>query len=76
MTTATIEEVQARLLTLIAGLQPGEEIVIVENDRPIARLIAERGETRAARQPGSAIGKLLILEEDENHLKDFEEYMP
>ncbi|MCD4728602.1 MAG: type II toxin-antitoxin system Phd/YefM family antitoxin [Pirellulales bacterium] len=49
MTTATIEEAQAHLATLIAQLKPGEEVVIVERDRPVARLVAERGEI-----PGSA----------------------
>lgn len=28
------------------------------------------------RRPGSAKGKLTILSEDDEHLKDFEEYMP
>ena len=30
---------------------------------------------RKPRQPGSAKGKLIILKDDDEHLKDFEEYM-
>ena len=31
---------------------------------------------RQARTPGSAVGKLKVLVEDDEHLKDFEDYMP
>jgi antitoxin (DNA-binding transcriptional repressor) of toxin-antitoxin stability system len=72
MTTATIEEAQAHLPALIAQLKPGEEVVIVERDRPVARLI---GEPRQ-RKPGGGIGKLVIIEDDDSHLEDFREYMP
>ena len=76
MTTATIEEAQVHLAALIAQLKPGEELVIVERDRPVARLVAERSEKPGTRQPGSAIGKLTIVEDDDAHLEDFREYMP
>lgn len=76
MTTATIEEAQVHLAALIAQLKPGEELVIVERDRPVARLVAERSEKLGTRQPGSAIGKLTIVEDDDAHLEDFREYMP
>jgi acid phosphatase family membrane protein YuiD len=32
--------------------------------------------TRQPRQPGSAIGSLVILADDNEHLRDFEGYMP
>ena len=72
MTTATIEEAQASLPSLISHLKPGEEVVILEHDRPVARLI---GEPRQ-RKLGGAIGKLRIVEDDDAHLEDFKEYMP
>jgi hypothetical protein len=31
---------------------------------------------RRARTPGSAVGKLRVLVEDDEHLKDFQDYMP
>jgi antitoxin (DNA-binding transcriptional repressor) of toxin-antitoxin stability system len=72
VTTATIEEVQASLPLLISHLKPGEEVVILEHDRPVARLI---GEPRQ-RKLGGGIGKLRIIEDDDSHLEDFKEYMP
>jgi hypothetical protein len=35
-----------------------------------------RTRERPSRRPGSAIGKLTIVEDDEAHLDDFQEYMP
>jgi len=76
MHTVTIQEAQTDLPGLIAGLKPGEQVVITEDNRPVARVVAEPGRTAAARRPGSAIGKLRIIEEDDAHLDDFREYMP
>jgi antitoxin (DNA-binding transcriptional repressor) of toxin-antitoxin stability system len=72
--TITVAEAQAKLPELIHKLAPGDELVLTENHRPVARLIAAAG-PRKARKAGSAKGKLIILQEDEEHLKDFEEYM-
>ncbi len=72
MTTATIEEVKATLPSLISHLKPGEEVVILEHDQPVARLI---GEPRQ-RKLGGGIGKLAIVEDDDAHLDDFHCYMP
>ena len=74
--TVTIEEAQAHLVELISRLVSGEEIVITQNERPVAKLVSQRAPIRQPRQPGSAKGKLIILAEDNDHLKDFEEYMP
>ena len=71
-----IEEAQAHLAELIAGLQPGEELVITKDEQPVAKLIAQGREARKPRRPGSAKGKLVILTETDEHLKDFQEYMP
>ena len=40
MPTVTIEEGQKKLSELIHRLTPGEEVVITENDQPVARLVA------------------------------------
>lgn len=76
MTTITIEEAQANLAGLIAELKPGEEVLITQQDRPIARLMVEPNNARAPRRPGSAVGKLTIVEDDDTHLDNFKEYMP
>jgi antitoxin (DNA-binding transcriptional repressor) of toxin-antitoxin stability system len=76
VTQVSLEEAQSRLSELIAGLRPGEELQITRNDQPVARLVAESPRRRAPRQPGSAVGRLVIVSDDEDHLEDFKDYMP
>jgi antitoxin (DNA-binding transcriptional repressor) of toxin-antitoxin stability system len=75
MTSVTIEEAQAKLPELIEHLAAGEQLVITRNKEPIARLLAEAPRKRNPRQAGSAKGILTIVEDDDEHLKDFEDYM-
>jgi antitoxin (DNA-binding transcriptional repressor) of toxin-antitoxin stability system len=72
MTTATIEEVQTNLPSLISALKPGEDVVILQHDRPVARLVAEPRQ----RKLGGGVGKLEIVQDDDSYLEDFKEYMP
>jgi antitoxin (DNA-binding transcriptional repressor) of toxin-antitoxin stability system len=74
-TTITLEEAQAKLPELVAGLAAGGEIIITQDQQPVARLVREKPAGRKPRKAGSAKGKLVILQEDDEHLKDFEEYM-
>lgn len=66
---------QGMLGELVAGLKPDEDIVIMKDQKPVAKLVAAAA-VRAPRVPGLMKGKLTILVEDDEHLKDFEEYMP
>ncbi|MCU0979733.1 MAG: hypothetical protein MUF25_11275 [Pirellulaceae bacterium] len=75
MPVVALEEAQARLSELIHQLLPGEEVVITENHQPIAQLSALRTEEPQA-VPGRCQGMLTILSEDDEHLKDWSEYMP
>jgi prevent-host-death family protein len=75
MSTITIEEAQAKLPELIDRLAPGEDVIITRNQQPVAKLVGQKRRLRKPRQPGSAKGKLIILAEDNKHLKDFAEYM-
>lgn len=38
MTTITIQEAQTQLMDIIHRLAPGDEVVITENEKPIAKL--------------------------------------
>lgn len=76
MSTITIEEAQAKLLELIDQLRPGEEVIITRDKQPVAKLVGQPLPVRKPRRPGSAKGKLIILAEDDEHLKDFKDYMP
>ena len=75
MTTITLEEAQANLPELIDHLVAGDELVITRDQQPVAKLIAPDIE-----QPrpvfGRGRGKVVVVSEDEEHLKDFAEYMP
>jgi prevent-host-death family protein len=73
--TVTIEDAQIHLKELIERLSPGEEVVITENDQPVAKLVSSR-RARKPRRPGNCKGMLTIVSDDDEHLKDFAEYMP
>ncbi len=76
--SVTIPEAQAGLRSLIAQLGPGEELQIVEDARPMAKLVGAKVETetrRKPRLPGSAKGKLIVLQEDDDHLADFADHV-
>jgi len=76
MATVTIEEAQARLPALIAGLQPGEELLITQRDGTVAKLTVQANGLRGGRSFGTAAGTLTIHADDDEHLADFGEYMP
>jgi antitoxin (DNA-binding transcriptional repressor) of toxin-antitoxin stability system len=71
--TVELDVAQATLSELIAGLGPDEEVLIVRNHQPVARIVSSK---TGKPQFGSCQGLLTIVEEDDEHLKDFEEYLP
>ncbi len=75
MTVVTIEEAQGNLPALIDHLAPGEELVITRNHQPIARLLAEAKAKRRPRKAGNCRGMAVIVADDDEHLKAFQEYM-
>jgi antitoxin (DNA-binding transcriptional repressor) of toxin-antitoxin stability system len=72
--TISLEQASAQLSGLVRALGPNDEIVLTDNDRPVARIVAS--ESPHTRVPGVWKGKLFISSEDEEHLEDFREYMP
>jgi prevent-host-death family protein len=75
MATVTIQEAQAKLSDLIHKLTPGEEVVITENNLPVAKLVASSAE-KPRPVPGRCKGMLTIVADDDEDLQDFKEYMP
>ena len=73
--TISLEEAQASLPSLIERLQPGTEIVITRNHQPVAALHAPRN-VLPQPQFGRCQGALTIVAEDDEHLQDFQEYLP
>ncbi|HYH65946.1 MAG TPA: hypothetical protein VD866_14710 [Urbifossiella sp.] len=75
--TLTLTQAQADLSDLIHRLPAGEVVEIVEDGRTVARLTIEAPAVPPGwRQPGLLKGAITILEDDDEHLKDFAEYMP
>ena len=77
MMSLSIEEAQSKLRDLVRGLAPGDEVLIVEDDRPVARLLpAEQKLHRAPRQLGTMRGTVLYMAPDfDAPLEDFKEYV-
>jgi antitoxin (DNA-binding transcriptional repressor) of toxin-antitoxin stability system len=75
VSTVTLEEVQAHLAELIDELGPGEELVIVRNAVPVAKMVSLTYD-RPRPVPGRGRGKVVVVSDDDEHLRDFAEYMP
>ena len=74
--TISIGKAQATLSEIIQRLGPGEEVIITQDDQPVAKLVSLSKLARQSPKFGSAKGMLIIHAEDDEHLKDFKEYMP
>jgi prevent-host-death family protein len=61
-TTVTIEEAQARLAELVSKLAPGEEVVITDNQQPVARLLPVK--PKAPRKLGTMRGSVKYIAPD------------
>jgi prevent-host-death family protein len=76
MNTIPLEEAQAKLAELIDHLRPGEEVVIVRGEKPVAKLVSEISPRSNTREPGKGKGHILYMAEDfDSPLEDFKEYM-
>ena len=76
--TATIQEAQADLAGIIHRLAPGEELVLTDKNTAIATLKAVPSNPVPGKRPPPGLwkGKVIVVSDDEDHLKDFAEYMP
>ena len=76
--TITVEEAQARLKEIIHQLSPGEEIVITENQQPVAKLVSEQPKLARPPRPGPGLckGAIVYMAPDfDAPLEDMKEYM-
>ena len=70
----TIQQASERLGELVRGLAPGDEIVLTEDNKPVARIVADGLPKREA---GAWKGKLQILDDSDDVILDhFKDYMP
>jgi antitoxin (DNA-binding transcriptional repressor) of toxin-antitoxin stability system len=76
VTSMTIEEAQVSLKELVHGLAPGEEIILTENQQPVARLVCEPAKVVKPRPaPGLGKGSIVYMAPDfDAPLDEFKEY--
>lgn len=76
MTTVTLQQAQSTLSELIHRLSPGDEVVITENDRPVARLVpTPEAQKKSSRRLGTMKRSVLYMAPDfDAPLEDFKEY--
>ncbi len=77
MSTVALEEAQAHLPQLIERLQPGEEIVITRDQKPVAMVRAVPPASREAPRLGTLKGTILSIAPDFDAIPEgFEDYLP
>ena len=59
---------------LVRALGPHDEIILTDNDKPVARIVPNANVSQ--RIAGKCKGFITILQDDDEHLEDFKEYMP
>lgn len=77
-TTIPIDEAQAKLKELIHQLVPGEEVIITENEHPVAKLVSEQPKPLLTNRPGPGLCKGMITyiaPDFDEPLEDMKEYM-
>ena len=77
MTRVTILEAKANLSELVQEALSGEEVMIVEDDKPLIKLVSVLEKTKPKkRRIGGARGVVTFMAEDfDAPLEDFEAYM-
>jgi prevent-host-death family protein len=76
--TVTVQQAQANLKELIHQLAPGEEVVITENQQPVAKLVSEAAKLARPPRPGPGLcrGMITYMAPDfDAPLEDMREYM-
>jgi antitoxin (DNA-binding transcriptional repressor) of toxin-antitoxin stability system len=77
-TTIAVEDIKLTLAELLEHLTPGDEVILTRNQRPVAKLVSERLSPTPGLRPPPGLGKgiITVISDDDEHLKDFREYMP
>ena len=71
----TVEEAQASRMKLIDQLAPREELIITDNQQPVARLVGEQPARPPRPAPGLGKGSILHMAPDfDELLEEFKEY--
>lgn len=73
----SLEDAAARLPQLVAEAGNGEDVILMQNNQPVARLVPVAPTvSRPRREPGSARGIILHIADDFDATpEEFEEYL-
>lgn len=74
MSAITLEEAQSRLPELLDQLAIGGEVIILRDGKPVGRLLPPEL-PKGVPVYGRGKGKVLRMIDDDEHLKDFAEYL-
>ena len=77
MHSVSLEEAEHSLSTLIQNVMKGEEILITQNKKPIAKLVSVRKKNTFHQKiikAGSAKGLIKIADDYDEPKEDFKEY--
>jgi len=81
MPSITLQEAQANLAELVHHLAPGESLTILENDLPIARLVAAAAPTRprpsvtGVPRAGNCAGLFKVPDDFKEPIEELKEYL-
>jgi antitoxin (DNA-binding transcriptional repressor) of toxin-antitoxin stability system len=76
ITSIPIAEAKARLDELVEQLGPGQSIIIVRDEIPVAQITALPDTPSSLPRPlGFLQGVLTIVADDDSHLDGFQDYM-
>ena len=77
-TTISIDEAQSKLRELIRQLAPGDEVIITENEKAVARLVGQAPASVRPPRPGPGVcrGQIAYMAPDfDAPLEELKEYM-
>lgn len=69
-----INEIDTQLATVIATALTGEDVLILQDHKPLLRLSRIKA-AKIRRQRGSAKGQIIMSDDFDAPLEDFDEYM-
>lgn len=77
-TTMAVENLRLTLPELLDSMAPGDEVILTRNQQPVAKLTSEQPKPQSGLRPPPGLGKgfITIVSDDDDHLRDFAEYMP
>jgi antitoxin (DNA-binding transcriptional repressor) of toxin-antitoxin stability system len=75
MSTLNLDDAQAHLREIVAGLQPGEEVVLVDNGQPLAKIVKTMRTSWPCKAGSYKTPGFWMAPDFNAPLEDFKEYM-